>query len=405
MIRSTKTTLKFARIGKQNNLERFLEEYSRVVRVFVEKLWPMDTIPGLLPKDVTGSVPSWLSARMMQAAGKQASGIVRGARKKQDKRAWMINKLHEEGKHRKARKLQRIYDEISITLPDLERVEPQLDQRFIKIDLQNSTSFDGWLTIGSIGDKLKLVLPFKKTTHFNKMLGKGQLKPSIRLCRDSVSFSFEIPDPVPTSVGVTIGIDIGQKTMLSCSNGVVSKPDKHGHDLATISEKLSRKKKGSKAFERAQDHRKNYVNWSINQLDLSGVRQVNIERIRNLRKGCASSRALSHWTYTEIFGKLESYCLEWSVSVERVNPTYTSQRCSVCGWTRKSNRKGKLFKCGRCSHEQDADLNASRNIALPLPPIWKKQRLQQLNRKGFWWFAEGQEPIVPAVHKADLVIS
>ena len=115
--------------------------------------------------------------------------------------------------------------------------------------------------------------------------------------------------------------------------------------------------------------------------------------------------AVQHWTYTLIFGKLESYCLERSVSVERVDSAYTSQRCSVCGWTRKSNRKGKLFRCGRCSHEQDSDLNAACNIALTLPPIGKKQRLQQINRTGFWWFAEGQELIVPAVCKADLVIS
>ena len=78
-----------------------------------------------------------------------------------------------------------------------------------------------------------------------------------------------------------------------------------------------------------------------------------------------------------------------------MNPTYTSQRCSRCGWVRKGNRKGKQFKCDKCGFTHDADLNASSNIALDLPPVWKKERLLQNNRAGFYWNEVGKEPIVP----------
>jgi len=60
---------------------------------------------------------------------------------------------------------------------------------------------------------------------------------------------------------------------------------------------MSRKKKGSKSFLRTQNHRKNYINWSINQLNMRGIKQLNIEKLRNVRKGKRSSRFLSHWTY------------------------------------------------------------------------------------------------------------
>jgi transposase len=73
------------------------------------------------------------------------------------------------------------------------------------------------------------------------------------------------------------------------------------------------------------------------------------------------------------------------VQVVKINPTYTSQRCFFCGWTRKSNRLKKQFKCKSCGHTDDADLNASKNIALDLPAISKVERSKQLNRKGFYW--------------------
>lgn len=42
---------------------------------------------------------------------------------------------------------------------------------------------------------------------------------------------------------------------------------------------------------------------------------------------------------------------------------YTSQACSVCGDIRRTNRKGRIFKCCVCGFTLHSDLNASRNIA------------------------------------------
>lgn len=148
---------------------------------------------------------------------------------------------------------------------------------------------------------------------------------------------------------------------------------------------MSRKKRGSKNFNAVCKHRTNYINWSINQLNFSSVKQVNLENIKNLRRGQRCSRKLSHWNYHEIKSKLESKCEELGVQVNYVSPTYTSQRCSCCGWVRKGNRKRKQFKCDKCSYEQDADLNASRNLSFNLRPIGRKERLLHKNKTGFYW--------------------
>ncbi|MDB2242908.1 zinc ribbon domain-containing protein, partial [Halorubrum ezzemoulense] len=54
------------------------------------------------------------------------------------------------------------------------------------------------------------------------------------------------------------------------------------------------------------------------------------------------------------------------VSVEQVEPTHTSQRCSRtdCGFTHDGNRQGEHFECQKCGYEVNADYNAAKNIGV-----------------------------------------
>jgi len=55
------------------------------------------------------------------------------------------------------------------------------------------------------------------------------------------------------------------------------------------------------------------------------------------------------------------------ISVEQVDPAYTSQRCSFCGCTSEINRRSKhQFVCQQCEYKLNADYNASKNIARKL---------------------------------------
>ena len=399
MIKSSKCALKFCNSGKLQSVHRIIDEYKVVMEKFVELLWLEEKPCKFVPKSITSQVKTWLSARMIQCAGKQASGVVRGTKTKQKRREYVKSKLMAEGKHKKARKLQRFIDEVNISKPELNHIQPELDSRFVQTHLDQDSSFDGWIRLASIGNKTKLNIPFRKSKHFNKMLKSGKLKTGIRLSKKRITFMFEIPDVKKKSSGAVLGIDVGQTSTIACSNGHLSTANAHGHDLKSISDILCRKKKGSKGFGRTTQHRKNYINWSINQLNLSKVKEVKIENIKNMRKGKITSRRLGHWTYTNIFEKLSSRCEEQGVLVTRVNPTYTSKRCSGCGWTRSSNRKGKLFKCNLCGLSMDSDLNAALNIAAPLKPIPFKKRQRFDIKEGFYWQSEGTEPIVPCVPK------
>jgi putative transposase len=50
--------------------------------------------------------------------------------------------------------------------------------------------------------------------------------------------------------------------------------------------------------------------------------------------------------------------------VNKVNPSFTSQRCSACGHIAAGSRKSQaLFCCVACGYACNADVNAARNIA------------------------------------------
>ena len=50
--------------------------------------------------------------------------------------------------------------------------------------------------------------------------------------------------------------------------------------------------------------------------------------------------------------------------VEKVNPAFTSQRCSACGHIAADSRESQaLFRCVACGYACNADVNAARNIA------------------------------------------
>jgi IS605 OrfB family transposase len=260
--------------------------------------------------------------------------------------------------------------------------------------MENDTSFDGWVTLTSLGNKIKINIPFKKHKHFNKLLQKGKIKSGIRISKTMITFMFDI-EVKPRTKGSTIGIDVGLKSTLSSSNGQVIQKDTHGHDYMSICKKLSLKRKGSKGFRKASSHRTNYINWTVNQLNLNDVKEVNREEIKNLRKGKRQSGLMSRWNYGELFDVLDKKLEDRGVRVNKLNPTYTSQRCSQCGWVRKGNRKLKLFMCDKCCYQQDSDLNASINLSLKLKPIGVQQRLKQENKTGFYWNVEDQVLIVP----------
>ena len=413
MIRSSAHSLKFANNGKREGVMVFLGEYHRLLQEIVNDAWS-NGIPGYdfdisenqlcapsyLPSDYLKTFDSWFTARMKQCVGKQACAMLKTSVKKRSKQLWMLKKLQREGKD--ARRLQSKIDRQALVRPSATFAKAELDPRFIDFQT-DSAEFDMFVRIKTIGDGLVLRLPVRETKPSKKWKRKGARKNSIRLSEDTLWFIYEVPD-IHKHSGKTVGCDQGYKTVATLSDGQFTGPCPHGHTLETIQSKLSRCKKGSKGFERAQEHRENYIHWSLNQLDWSDIGEVRFEKVRRLRYGHRTSRQMSHWAYSIIREKVESLSETEGFVFKEVENAFRSQRCQ-CGRVRKANRKGKTFKCDRCGFAADADMNAASNLALDLYeiPYWVRQ--SKINRQGFYWqedglFDDDHEPIVREANKA-----
>ena len=80
----------------------------------------------------------------------------------------------------------------------------------------------------------------------------------------------------------------------------------------------------------------------------------------------ASSRRLRRAILDISWAQIESFCAykaQWAgKTTVRVNPAYTSQTCSLCGYRHPRNRIGDAFVCRACGHSDDSDFNAAKNI-------------------------------------------
>lgn len=78
---------------------------------------------------------------------------------------------------------------------------------------------------------------------------------------------------------------------------------------------------------------------------------------------------LKEWTYYDLQQKIEYKAKENNIEVIKINPRYTSKRCNRCGSIHEDNRDCKKdqakFECQICGHTDNADINASKNIAIP----------------------------------------
>ena len=287
-------------------------------------------------------------------------------------------------------RINEIINKYKLVKPCFLWINPELSSKCC--DIEKGNSFDYFLRIKSIGELYgHIKIPIKNTKVSLKWLKNGTLLNSFSIGQDSISLRFNITNKNINSGTKIIGIDQGMKDVATLSDHQTTpKQDIHGYSLESIINILSRKKKGSDAFFKAQEHRKNFINWSINQLNFDDVREVRLEKIWNIGYKRRTSRKLSHWTNTLIRDKITRKCEELEVSVIEQDSSYRSQRCSCCGLVRKANRKGKVYKCKACKFEADADYNASLNHVIDLPEISWQFRSQRNNlRSGFYWKPSG----------------
>jgi transposase len=421
LILTSKHSLKELNSGKLSLIKEFLFEYQKAVLFYVDYLfnneikWYFNSSLRILniKKDLL-NCPSFistvnlipekinLSARALKTASTQACGIIKSVIDKRRKLLYILN--IKRNKHERCRDILKKLNKTIVKYPNISSIKAELNSNCANFSDNNTKYFDNILILSSLGKYFnKIIIPFKSTKHSKSLCENSKRLNSILLSDKYVYIRWEQNLPEIKKNGEIVGLDQGIKTCLTLSDGQVSKK-LQGHDLDSITNKISRKVKGSKAFHRALEHRDNYIGWSVNQLNLTNIKQLRIEKITNFRYKKRVSKKLNYFGEKVIMERCYKRCQLNGVHLVKENSAYKSQRCSNCGFVCKSNRKGKSFCCKHCSYQADADFNSSLNQKANLSSLQKFLHCLD-NKIGFFWKAEGiydlngQELTVPVTKK------
>jgi IS605 OrfB family transposase len=92
------------------------------------------------------------------------------------------------------------------------------------------------------------------------------------------------------------------------------------------------------------------------------VEKLDIKRLK--QNGIKFNKKLANWSFDQFLKLLKYKSENLGKIVIEVDPRYTSQQCSKCGFISRGNRHQSRFLCRQCGFELNADLNAARNIGL-----------------------------------------
>lgn len=295
----------------------------------------------------------------------------------------------------------------------LDKKNPKRFPRFKRKDEKTSFLYPQGtkLDLGMTGPEWRTVLPriFLPKVGWVKLRLSRQIEGEIknvtvgeRAGRWSVSVQTEREVPEPTTgIAPEVGLDLGVATFATLSDGTILHPSsellarmKRAEErLSWEQRKLSRKyRKGAKsrnfakqkrrlarAHERVANMRLDFLHKTSTAIsETQAVVHVEDLKIRNMsrsawgtveapgkkvrqKSGLNRSILSRGWG---IFLTLLGYKLSQNGGrLVRVPPQYTSQTCSVCSHVTPENRKTQeAFVCVACGHEENADVNAAKNI-------------------------------------------
>ena len=103
-----------------------------------------------------------------------------------------------------------------------------------------------------------------------------------------------------------------------------------------------------------------------------GVGKIQLEDLSGISSHAnkGDNLFLKRWTYYDLQQKIEYKANEYGIEVVKIKPKYTSARCNKCGYIHIKEDKElwrptqDKFNCINCKHEDNADVNAARNIAI-----------------------------------------
>ena len=233
-----------------------------------------------------------------------------------------------------------------------------------------------------INGRSKRISVFVKLTDRQKALFSNAKFGTMRIVTKNhtlvAQIVYNVAEPELKSDGNVMGVDLGIKcpAVSYCSDGSVKfygngRKNKYlRRHYAYLRKKLQKSKKMS-AIERIKNKEQRIMKDIDHKLShdivqtavAHNVKLIKLEQLSNVRSTTRKSRKNNHSLHTWSFYRLAQF-IEYKaklagISVEYVNPAYTSQTCPICGSVHHANDRNYTCECGFHIHR---DLLGAMNI-------------------------------------------
>ena len=335
-------------------------EHQRVVQAYVNWLIAHEVRqPNKYADLPEAEVPTPLSDRWQRCMWQQACGIVE---------SWYSNEC--------------------TNPPVLRNICLQANTNVVKLEKSATPAFDFWLRISTLEKGKPVRVPL---TLYRR--AKEAIAQFPRLCtgvtlnqrkgRWYATLVVEKSGQKLSAKKKVMGIDIGMAAIGTTSTGEQygQVSEQLAHRVEKKAAHFARKQKLNACLKRKglppvnlADHKaeafaRNEIGRALNELvnDLPAGSPVALERlnVRDMRfKSRLMNRRLRASQLGYVKDKLRFKLDERGIRYRSVQPAYTSQQCSRCGFVSELNRKTQAeFVCQHCGFVCHADVNAARNIA------------------------------------------
>ncbi|MDE1768796.1 MAG: transposase, partial [Candidatus Micrarchaeota archaeon] len=177
----------------------------------------------------------------------------------------------------------------------------------------------------------------------------------------------------------SIGIDLGIKSYLTCSNGEqVSNPkilERYLGTIASMQKQLSKKMKGSKnrlktkkrlekLYKKVADTRNDFIHKTTTMLvkrcKLIAVEKLGIKRM--MEQPYYNARNIADASWNRFLQTLRYKAESAGCEIREIDPRGTTKTCSVCGNVKDMPLYKRMYVCNICGMSMDRDHNAAINI-------------------------------------------
>ena len=291
--------------------------------------------------------------------------------------------------------------------PSFKHISMQLDQKVAKIEKKKegkAKEFDYWIKLSTLDKGKPIYLPVYKNSYFEEKEGRHLNFVQINEKGETIEIAFLKEVPKETNYlpkTNKISIDIGLKALFAVNTGdlygrqfynQLKHYDRIITDLQANLQKQGIKPSESKRYRELNRKLREYIKNEINRLlnrifNIYQPKEIVIESLnfQNSDLSPQLNRLLNRFGMKIIKQKLKDIEERYGIKVIEVNPAYTSQTCSNCGYVDKRNRKTQEnFECLICGKKINADINASRNIGVrsssPIKYLTRRTVLRMLVR-------------------------